>query len=428
MRYSKLFTKTTKEIPADETSKNAQLLIKAGYVHKTMAGAYAYLPLGLRVLNNIENIVRKYINSIGGQEVLMNSLHPKKWWETTDRWDNVDVLFKLESQTHSEYALACSHEEQVTPIAQNYIRSWKDLPEFDLDHGVFPLAVYQIQTKFRDELRSKSGIMRGREFRMKDLYDFHRTKQSQDAYYELVKLTYFNIFEEMGLRAFAVHASGGMFTENDSHEFQVLTDAGEDEIFYDEETGYAINSEVMEQMKTQGKKLPPNLVKGVSAEVGNIFKLDDKYTKAFGVTYTEYDNTQKAPVMNCHGIGTSRTMGVIAEVYSDDKGLVWPESVAPFKYQLITNINPKDDAAINNQILEIARNIYDGESEIEALFEANPETVLWDDREGAGLGEKLKDADLMGMPLQIVISKRSLENGGVEVIDRKTGESQVIEL
>jgi prolyl-tRNA synthetase len=428
MLYSQLFTKTTKDISSDETSKNAQLLIRAGFIHKTMAGVYSYLPLGLRVLNNIENIVRENMNSIGGQEILMNALHPKKWWETTNRWDGVDILFKLKSQTNSEYALACSHEEQVTPIAQQYIKSWKDLPHYDPENSKYPLSVYQIQTKFRDELRSKSGIMRGREFRMKDMYDFHATKESQDAYYELVKETYLRIFDELGLKVFAVHASGGIFTQNDSHEFQVLTDAGEDEIYYNIETGFAINNEVLEIMKEEKQEIPPNLVKGISAEVGNIFKLDDKYTKAFGVTYAGLDNTKMTPLMNCHGLGTTRTMGVIAEIYSDEKGLKWPESVAPFMFQMITAINQKDDEQTNEKILELAQQIYGGECESEELFSANSETVLWDDRNSAGFGEKMSDAELIGCPWLIVISKRSLESGGVELKNRASGEVRVVEV
>ncbi len=465
MKLSQNFTKTTKETLADETAKNAQLLIRAGYIHKTMAGVYSYLPLGLRMINKIENIVRKHLNAIGGQEILMNSLHPKEWWLMTNRWENVDILFKVKSQTNKEYAIACSHEEQVTPILSGYINSWKDLKEYipntplnkgsEQSSGCYPTSVYQIQTKFRDELRSKSGIMRGREFRMKDMYDFHRTKESADNYYELVKATYHQIYEEMGLKAYAVHASGGIFTSNDSHEFQVICDAGEDEIFYDSETGYAINSEIIEEMKANNTPIPEGLNKAISAEVGNIFKLDDKYTKAFGLTYTDQNNKPQYPIMNCHGIGTSRTMGVICEIYSDEKGLKLPISVAPFEIYLVTSINDKDESSINNKILEIANKIYNGEirmvktisgktklldtSDINQVLEfakedssfsinnlGSSDEILWDDRTGkTSIGEKLKDADLIGCPTQIVISKRSLENGGVEVIDRASSTSSV---
>ena len=472
MKLSQNFTKTTRETLADETSKNAQLLIRAGYIHKAMPGVYAYLPLGLRMINKIENIVRKHLNAIGGQEILMNSLHPKEWWLKADRWDNVDILFKLNSQTNTEYALACSHEEQVVPIASSFIQSYKDLPEYNpsrhselvsespnfeakFSNVQFPLATYQIQTKFRDEIRAKSGLLRGREFRMKDMYDFHCTKESADAYYELVKTTYFEIYKEMGLRAYAVHASGGIFTSNDSHEFQVISPAGEDEIFYDEGTGYAINSEIVDEMKAKGQSIPEGLTKAISAEVGNIFKLDDKYTKAFGTTYLAKDGKPQTPLMNCHGIGTSRCMAIIAEIYSDEKGLKLPTQVAPFEIHLVTHINPKDEVEINNRILEIANKIYEGEirmvktisgkaklldtTDINQVLEFAKEDssfsinnlgssneILWDDRTGKiSIGEKLKDADLIGCPTQIIISKRSLENGGVEIINRADGNNSI---
>ena len=458
MLYSQLFAKTTKNIPSDEVSKNAQLLIRAGFVHKTMAGVYSYLPLGLRVLNKIENIVRQNLNKIGGQEILMNSLHPKNWWETTKRWEGVDILFKLKSQTETEYALACSHEEQVTPIIKNFINSYKDLPEYKImdlsgktptvkgvgGYSQFPLCVYQIQTKFRDELRSKSGLLRGREFRMKDMYDFHTTKESQDNYYELVKQTYLKIYDQMGLFAFAVHASGGIFTENDSHEFQVICGAGEDEILYSKDTNFAVNTEVYDKMVEQKMEIPKNLEKAVSAEVGNIFKLDVKYSEAFGVSVTGSENQKITPLMNCHGIGTSRCMGVIAEIYSDELGLKWPESVAPFKFHIITNLGKNEEK--NAKILEIANNLYSGEikiahnkenGRIELInssnlielskfvfsdFETTNGEIFWDDRIGISIGQKLADADLMGMPYQLIISEKSLENhekeGGVEIKKR----------
>jgi prolyl-tRNA synthetase len=443
MKFTQLFTKTKRDFPSDEIAKNAQLFIKAGYIHKTMAGVYSYLPLGLRMINKIENIVRKNLNLIGGQEILMNTLHPKEWWVKTNRWENVDILFKVKSQSDKEYAIACSHEEQVTPILSSYINSWKDLVEYNPESQAYPIAVYQIQTKFRDELRSKSGMLRGREFRMKDMYDFHRTKASADNYYELVKATYLKIYSEMGLQAYAVHASGGIFTSNDSHEFQVICSAGEDEIFYDDKTGYAINSEIIEEMKSKGENIPENLKLVVSAEVGNIFKLDDKYTKAFGITYVDNNNKPQFPIMNCHGIGTSRCMGVLGEIYSDEKGLKLPKQVAPFDLHLITQLD-KNDKFLNSRILAIANRIYSGELKLvqnkndqyrlldtQNLSDISDFTmqelvavqeVLWDDRMGkVSIGEKLKDADLLGMPLQLIVSKRSLENECLEVIERATG-------
>ncbi len=415
MRLSRQFFKTSKDIGSDEVSKNAQLLIKAGFVDKNMAGVYAMLPLGLIVLNKIENIVRRNLNEIGFSEILMNSLHPKSNWEITGRWENVDILFKVKSQTKNEYALAASHEEQVTPLVKKFVNSWKDLPDYDEENRAVPLVVYQVQTKFRDELRSKSGLLRGREFRMKDAYDFHKTQESLDAYYEKVKETYHKIFAEMGLKAFAVEASGGIFTENMSHEFQAVCEAGEDVILVSESEDFAINEEILDDLKKAGKLIPNDLKKVKVAEIGNIFKLGDKYTKAFDLTYTDQNNEVKYPIMGCHGIGTTRCMAVIAEIYNDEKGLIWPENVAPFKYHLITHINPKDDAEINEKILKMAGDFYS----------QNVGDVLWDDRDGISVGFKLKDADLMGCPTQVVLSKRSLENGGFEIIDRRTGESKI---
>ncbi len=438
MHLSHLFTKTLREAPADEVSKNAQLLIQAGFVNKTMAGVYSYLPLGLKVINKIENLVRKHMNSIGSQEILMNSLHPKAFWETTGRWSTVDILFKLNSQTQTEYALACSHEEQVVPIAKNYISSWKDLPETNPENGVYPLSVYQIQTKFRDELRAKSGLLRGREFRMKDMYDFHRTQESLEKYYDLVKQAYQNIYQEMSLKAFAVQASGGIFTENMSHEFQVICEAGEDTILYSEEENFACNVEVYEELKSQNYNFPQNLKEAKSAEAGNIFILGDKYTKAFNLTYQDENNELKYPVMGCHGLGTSRCMAVIAEIYNDENGLKWPESVAPFKYHLITNINPKDEAEINVKIQKLGQAIYNSTLKLNMLnsqfvnsqddLGIGRDEVLWDDRDGTSMGEKFKDADLIGCPWQLIISKKSLENGGIEVKNRQTMESKILSI
>jgi prolyl-tRNA synthetase len=452
MLFTNLFTKTSKDIPGDEVSKNGKLLFQAGFVDKTMAGVYSYLPLGLRVLNKIENIVRKHLNKIGAQEILMNTLHPKEWWEATGRFDSVNVLFKLDSQTKTQYAVACSHEEQITPIAKRFISSYKDLPEFDPEKGIFPLSIYQIQTKFRDELRAKSGLLRGREFRMKDMYDFHQTQEDLDKYYEAVKQVYFDIYEELGLEVYAVEATGGDFTDNISHEFQTPCQAGEDIALISKSTGFAINQEILEDYKNNNKKIPDDLIEVKVAEVGNIFKLGDKYTKAFDLKYSSLKNEQKYPVMGCHGIGTSRCMAVIAENWADENGLVWPKSVAPFEIHLITNFS-KNDEQINKKILETANKIHNQELRfilnqnsqkyeivninnltdvtnfaISDLEIATKDEVLWDNRDKISIGQKLKDADLIGCPTQIIISERSLKEGGIEVRNRKTKKSEIIRL
>jgi len=742
MRLSKLFTKTTKDVSSNEPSKNAQLLMRAGFIHKTMAGVYAMLPLGLRVLNKIEDIVRQEMTAIGSQELLMNALNPKKMWEDTNRWENVDILFKIKSQTENDYALACSHEEQVTPLVKDFVKSWKDIPVFDPNIGTFddskqgvkfkptrktvhliirnpktdkylvvdnrathsasdfdfypigggielgetfndtlvreiqeetgieadkilttrylgsidhkfhcaaqpglveinkhlltqmfyveidselegfcdpgkvihkestvwltrdqiqsilpgfqkalnnwenlinkvqyPLSVFQIQTKFRDELRSKSGLLRGREFRMKDMYDFHQNQASLDAYYELVKAAYARVYSRIGLEVYPTEASGGIFTTNPSHEFQAICPAGEDKIykvpssglffneemapvkakiwtnldeeekprqdilaeevigvdelashlgisveqttktiFYETHSGelvaacvrgnYKINEEKL--MKVSGKHLkmaseetvmrvtgakigfaglidlPQNaeiymdescqgrknfemgtnktgyhsininfgrdiempkefydikvVEKGdlypdtgeeyevfVSAEVGNIFKLGTKYTKAIDFNFTDENNQQQLVVMGCHGIGTTRCMAVIAENNNDEKGLVWPESVCPFEIHLVTG--SEKDGIIHEKIQSLAEKIYSKSLNLGSYIPELSTTyeVLWDDR-NASFGEKMGNADLIGCPWQIVVSKRSLENGGIEIKNRKTGQSQVVSL
>ena len=425
MRLSQSFLKTTKDVAAEETSLNAQLLIKAGFVHKTMAGVYAYLPLGLRVLNKIEDIVRKHMNSIGGQELLLNSLHPKQWWDTTNRWDEVDVLFKLNSQTEQEYGLAPTHEEQISPLISQFITSYKDLPDYDSETNQFPLAVYQIQTKFRDELRSKAGLMRGREFRMKDLYDFHRTKESQAAYFEKMTETYLEIYKEMGLEAYAVDASGGDFSDKFSREFQVVCEAGEDVIKFSPSTGFASNEEVYAEAVAKLDVVPEDIKTAKSAEVGNIFDLGDKWTRAFEITYQGEDNQPHYPTMGCHGIGTSRCLGVIAENNNDAAGLIWPENVAPFQYHLVTHTNPKDETS-KAKIDELAKRIYAGEV---TLGEHTPAAgdMLWDDRD-TGMGAKLKDADLIGCPHQLILSPRTLQDGEIEYKSRATGESMRLPL
>ena len=580
MKLSQNFSKTKREVSLDETSKNGQLLIKAGYVYKTMAGVYSYLPLGLKVLNKIENIVRANMNQIGAQEVLMSSLSPKENWQKTHRWTEIPEYFVLPSQSKTDYRLNPTHEEVISPIVSEIVNSYKDLPEYshNIQTGVstFPLAIYQIQNKFRDELRAKAGLMRGREFRMKDMYDFHQTRQSQDEYFELITQTYHKIYAEMGLKSYAVNASGGVFSEKFSREFQVLCQAGEDWVFVDGKSGQAFNQEIApclaaefdyteeaelekqdhfldgvigvqalfkelnipitkttktlfyedkenslvvacvrgdrqvseeKLQKLYGKsltlasaetvkkftgaeigyaglinlpkeaiifmdnsisklknfetgtnktgyhssnvcfgrdvQLPENLYDikeaidgdintetgnvyevNKGAEVGNIFDLGQKFVKAFEISYLDKSGKKQYPYMGCHGLGTSRCFGVLAEIYSDEKGLKLPESVAPFKIHIVTCYKESDNQEIKEKILKLADQIYSGEvnqikcEEIVVKFAEND--VLWDDRVGPSMGEKFKDADLIGCPYQVIITARSLEtmDGGIEVKKR----------
>ncbi len=404
MRQSKLFTKTRKTAPKDEVAKNAQLLIRAGFIHKEMAGVYSYLPLGIRVLQKIENIVRDEMDGIGGQEIRMATLHPSEPWKQTGAWDKVDVIFKIMSRTEKEYTIGQSEEEIVTPIGKEFITSYKDLP----------LAIYQIGQKYRDELRAKSGIMRGREFTMKDMYSFHETQEDFDRFYATAKDAYLRVYQRCGLTAKATEASGGSFTEKLSYEFMVLTDAGEDDILYCDTCSYCTNVEVSTQH--EGEKCTRcdkgSLARAKASEVGNIFDLGQKYSKDFELTFKNKEGAETHPIMGCFGIGITRLMGVIAEALSDNKGLMWPATVAPFAVHLVSIANGSETVTAE------ADRLYD-------LLREHDIEVLYDDRD-ARAGEKFADSDLIGIPTRLVVSEKTIQAGGVEVIDRATGQSKLV--
>jgi prolyl-tRNA synthetase len=400
MRQSKLFTKTRKLAPADEVAKNAQLLIRGGFVHKEMAGVYSYLPLGLRVLTKIENIIREEMDAIGGQEIRMATLHPSENWKTTGGWDAVDVLFKIQSRTEKEYALGQSEEEIVTPIAQEYALSYKDLP----------VAIYQIGQKYRDELRAKSGVMRGREFGMKDMYSFHETQEDFEKFYKVVKASYLKAFKRCGLEVKVTEASGGAFSEKLSYEFMALTDAGEDDIVYCESCTHCANAEIAKEKEgdTCSKCGKGTLKKARASEVGNVFDLGTKYPKAFGFTYKDKEGKEQTPIVGCYGFGTSRLVGTIVETFADGKGMVWPEAVAPFATHLVSLGRSGDEIA------KTADSLYDD------LIKAGVE-VLYDDRD-VRAGEKFAESDLIGIPKRIVVGKEAVATGEFEVVNRATGE------
>lgn len=402
MRQSKLFTKTLKEAPADEEAKNAQLLIRAGYIHKEMAGVYMLLPLGMRVIENIKQVVREEMDVIGGQEFITTSLQRKELWSKTGRWDDevVDVWFKSKLKAGGEVGLAWSHEEPIADMLKNHISSYKDLPVY----------VYQFQNKLRNELRSKSGMMRGREFLMKDMYSFARTKSDHEAFYELSKQAYMNVFKRLGLGedTFITFAAGGAFTEF-SHEFQTICEAGEDVTYINKEKGVAINEEVLNDetlMKLQVSR--DDLIKAKTAEVGNIFNFGQQKAEDVGLFFKEEDGANTAVWMGSYGIGVTRLMGVIVEKFSDDKGLVWSEGVAPFLMHLVA-LNVEDA-----EIKDYADGIYS------ALLKRGVK-VLYDDRDKRP-GEKFSDSDLIGIPYRVVVSKKTKTEGKFEVVDRRTGE------
>lgn len=402
MKMSRLVSTPEKLAPANAETVNHKLLVQAGFVRQLMAGVYTYLPLGLRVLRKLEKIVREEMDAIGGEEILMPMLHPADIWKTSGGWDKVDVLFKLKSRTEKDYALGQSQEEVVTPTMKEFIKSYRNLPR----------APYHIQWKFRDELRSKSGILRGREFLMKDMYSFHMDQADFDRFYEIAKKAYIRVFERMGLTAKVTEASGGAFTEKVSYEFEVLTDAGEANTLYCDKCDFCVNVDDIATYKendTCPRCSEDKLKPAKAAEVGNVFDLGQKYSKAFDLKVSNEKGENIYPIMGCYGIGISRTMGVIVEKYHDDKGIIWPSEVAPFTVH-ITDL----------QQTEKAQEIY------EALNSKGIETI-WDDRD-VSLGNKLADADLIGCPFRVLVSEKSLASGGIEVKLRKTGEIEIMSL
>lgn len=398
MKFTQLRIKTKKKIV--EETKGLTFLIKANFIEKLTSGIYNYLPLGYKVIKKIENIVREEIEKIGGQELLMPALHPKILWEKTGRWESFDALFKVRSKYDQWYALGPTHEEIVTPLAKNFIFSYKDLP----------LYLYQIQTKFRDEPRPKGGLLRTREFIMKDLYSFHRDEKDLDKYYEKVKKAYLKIFQRCGLKTIITEAPGGTFSKY-SHEFQAITSIGEDEIYYCKKCLIGYNKELKEQRK-KCPKCGLKLEEIKAAEVGNIFKLKDKYSKALDLKFKDQNGQEKYVIMGCYGIGISRLLAVISEVLSDSSGLIFPSELAPFSFVIIPLFcgNIKKDKLINKKSLDIYR----------FLLKHNKE-VLLDDRKNINVGEKFYDADLLGISYRLVISEKNIEKNIIEIKDRQKG-------
>lgn len=412
MRQSELFTRTRREAPKDEVAKNAQLLIRAGYIHKEMAGVYSFLPLGLRTLNKIVGIIREEMNGIGGQEVHLTSLQDKKIWETSGRWSDevVDNWFKTAFKNGNEAGLAFTHEEPLTRLMTDHIRSYKDLPR----------AVYQFQTKFRNEERAKSGILRGREFLMKDLYSFNVDEKSHEKFYNEVGKAYDKIFNRLGIGDFTYQtvAAGGSFSKF-SMEFQTVCEAGEDTIFIDEKKHEAVNKEIWNDPISQDllKELgfdTSNVKEAKAIEVGNIFTLGTRFSEALGLNYKDAEGKSKPVFMGSYGIGPSRAMGTIVELLADDKGLVWPEAVAPFDVHLVALFDEK------GTVKKAADDLY------KDLTKKGVE-VLYDDRD-CGAGEKFGDADLIGIPKRYVLSEKTLKDKSIEVKDRRTGKIEVISL
>lgn len=404
MRMTQLFTRTRKTAPADEVSKNAQLLIRAGFVYKVMAGVYAYTPLGLRVLENIKQIIREEMDAVGGQELIMTNLQRQDTWESTGRWSDeaVDVWFKTKLQDGTELGLAWSHEEAILEMMQQFVQSYKDLP----------VSVYQFQTKLRNELRAKSGIMRGREFVMKDMYSLHATQEDMDQYYDKMIEAYKRCYDRLGLgdSTFVTFASGGAFTKF-SHEFQTICDAGEDVLYVNADQTVAVNEEVLDEATHEIGIDRATLAPVTSAEVGNIFKFGTSKAEQMQIYYTDADGKQHPIYLASYGIGVTRVMGVIVEKFADDRGIVWPENVAPAKVVIVCIGN--DEATV---------------SCADALYEklqSSGVSVLYDDRD-ARPGEKFADADLMGVPHRVVVSTKLVAGDTYEYKARVADVSQIL--
>lgn len=401
MRQSQLFSKTRKLAPSDEVAKNAQLLIRAGFLHKEMAGVYTFLPLGLRVLERINAVIREEMNAIGGQEMLLSALQDKSVWEMTERWDSkdVDVWFKTMLHNESELGLAFTHEEPITRAMREHIRSYRDLPVY----------AYQIQTKFRNEVRAKSGIMRTREFPMKDLYSFTRDQESLDTFYEEVARAYTRIFARLGIGdvTYKTFASGGSFSKF-SHEFQTISESGEDTVYVDEEQHIAVNEEVCtDEVLAELGLVREKLVPHTSIEVGNIFKLGTRFSEPLGLSFKDEAGADHPVVMGSYGIGPSRALGTVAEVLADDKGLVWPREIAPFDVHVVRLGDGEEATATADALV--------------GTLEQSGLEVLYDDR-AVRPGEKFADSDLIGIPVRVVVSDKTVATGTYEVVLRKTGE------
>ena len=396
VKQSELFSKTSKTFPSDEEAINAKYLIKGGFIRKMSAGIYAFLPLGLRVLRKINSIIREEMNAIGAEELLMQTLVAKEYWEKSNRW-HTPVAYEFKSPFGEEYALGWTHEEVVSAIAKHFINSYQDLP----------LAVYQIQTKFRAEPRAKNGLLRGREFLMKDLYSFHSNKASLDEYYQIVIKAYQKILKRLSLKAKLTEAAGGAFTKEYTHEFQVLHPTGEDVIFYCNKCDYAQNKEIAIAQK--GIQCPTcgvgEIQESAGIEIANVFKLGTRYSEAFDLRYATSEGKKELVVMGSYGIGPSRIMGTLVEVYNDERGIIWPEAVASFQIHLV-ELKGK---GVESKVKKIYKNLTDSGIE-----------VLYDDRD-VSAGEKFGDADLLGVPWRAVVSEKSGDQIELKARNSQTG-------
>jgi prolyl-tRNA synthetase len=409
MLFSKLVLPTLKEAPQEAEIISHKLMLRAGMIRKVASGVYTWLPLGLKVLRKVEEIVRSEMNKSGAQEVLMPMVQPKELWDETHRWEKMGKeLLRIQDRHERDFCLGPTHEEVITDLIRNTIKSYKELP----------INTYQIQTKFRDEIRPRYGVMRSREFVMKDAYSFGVDEESLDKSYIEMRNTYKKILEKIGLEYKIVKADSGAIGGDASEEFHVLAENGEDTIAISSDSEFAINTELLlkdgeDIASLEGKKAPDGngtiqIKKGI--EVGHIFKLGTVYSENMGATVQTTDGKSICLQMGCYGIGVSRIVAASIEQNNDDKGIVWPAAIAPFDVNIIPigyEKNKEIEDASNKMYQELLNQGYD---------------VLLDDRK-AGFGSKIKDSELVGIPINIILGNKFLDDGSIELRTRDGQES-----
>ena len=410
MFWSKVFLPTLKDTPQDAEVISHQLMLRSGMIRKVTSGIYTWLPIGLKVLRKVENIVREEMDASGAQEVLMPMVQPKELWEETKRWEKMGPeLLRIQDRHERDFCLGPTHEEVITDIIRNNIKSYKELP----------LNLYQIQTKFRDEVRPRYGVMRGREFLMKDSYSFNLNEESLNESYLAMKETYKKILDRLGLKFKIVKADSGAIGGDASEEFHVLADNGEDTIAISDSSDFAINTELLLEEgddieSLEGKPSPDGkgiiqVKKGI--EVGHIFQLGKVYSDAMKANVLDNDGKAKSLFMGCYGIGVSRLVAAAIEQNNDEKGIIWPESMAPFEVNIVAIGFDKDE-----KIAKAATDVY------KELSSKGYEVIL-DDRKD-GYGTKMKDAELIGIPINIIIGKQFVQNNEIE-LKHRDGQSSI---
>ena len=394
MKLSNLNLITLKNKPSDAEIVSHQLMLRSGMIKKLASGLYTWMPLGYKVLKKIEIIIAKEMDKIGCLRITMPAVQPKELWEESSRWDKYGKeLLRINDRHEREFCFGPTHEEVVTDIIRRDIKSYKQLP----------ITLYQIQTKFRDEIRPRFGVMRAREFLMKDAYSFHSTNECLNDFYKIMYESYKNILNYIGLEYKVVSASSGQIGGDESHEFHVIADSGEDELVFSKNSDFAVNAEILKEEKNE------EFIYKRGIEVGHIFKLGSKYSDALKAKITNQDNNNISIIMGCYGIGVSRMVAASIEQCNDERGIIWPKAIAPYDVAIVPVGYNK-----NEKIKNFADSIY------KKLIENNIQPLL-DDRD-ISAGAIFSDNDLIGTPIQIIIGKKFLDGNEVEIKDRSTNE------